>query len=370
MNVLILGEFSAFAKNLAKGINAIEGNHAVVFSDDDGFKKIEQDENSYTYPTPYCLSLFGKTIPKSNKIIGFKSYIQSRRDIKALRSYFDVVFIINYRFLRINYDFTSPYFSLKDLKYVCREKSHIYMSACGGDLPFLKFALNDKRFSLVYTDPKLCIDKTFYQKERLAEKVVEYVIPMSYQYAESYRKYGCQFRLLPAIPLPFEVNSINPKQHYCINKKICIFNGALRPTKGTYYIDEALSRIQQDFPNEVEIRNDRLPYADFLKFLSNIDLYVDLCIDYDYGMSAIAAMSAGCVVFSGNEKETGNEFGFKDIPVVPLIPDVDDIYNKISYYILNRCKIIEVGKKSREYVERYHNCDIIARQYLSSFSNH
>ena len=36
MNVLILGEFSAFAKNLAKGINAIEGNHAVVFSDDDG----------------------------------------------------------------------------------------------------------------------------------------------------------------------------------------------------------------------------------------------------------------------------------------------------------------------------------------------
>lgn len=366
MNILILGEFSAFAKNLALGINKLGGHNVVVVCDGDGFKSIKQDSNSIVFPIPHNISLFGIQVPKTYKIYGFKNFLKSRKVVKRFNSYFDVVFIINSIFIRDYLELSSPFFSVKDLRFVCKNNAKIFMSACGGDLPFFSFAVSDKRFATVYS--KIPNIKFFARKESLAKSVVDGVIPMSYQYAESYRQFGKDFALLPAIQLPFDVDSVPTKDFSNITNKIVIFNGALRATKGTKFIDEALKIIIDKYGDRLIIRNDRLPYDQFINTLHEFDLYIDLCTDYDYGMSAIAAMSAGCVVFSGNEKETKVEFGFNDdIPVIPISPDIDDIVNKISYYIENPKEVSIVGKRSHEYVKMYHDCSVVAGKYIDQF---
>ena len=368
MNILILGEFSAFAKNLALGINKLGGHNVVVVCDGDGFKSIKQDSNSIVFPTPHNISIFGIQVPKTYKLYGFKNFLKSRKVVKRFNSYFDVVFIINSIFIRDYLEFSSPYFSVKDLRYVCKNNAKVFMSACGGDLPFFSFAVSDKRFSTVYSKIP---DKNFFaRKQSLAKSVVDGVIPMSYQYAESYRQFGKEFVLLPAIQLPFDVDSVPAKDFSDSPNKIVIFNGALRATKGTKFIDEALRILIDKYGDRLIIRNDRLPYDQFINTLHEFDLYIDLCTDYDYGMSAIAAMSAGCVVFSGNEKETAKEFGIiESIPVVSISPDSNDIVGKISYFIDNPEEIYKVGKMSRAYVEKYHECSFVAKQYINLFSS-
>lgn len=367
MNILILGEFSAFAKNLALGINKIGGHNVVVMCNGDSFKNIKQDENSIVFPEPHNITLFGVKIPRTLPFNAFWIYLKSRKSLKKFKSFFDAVFIINCRFIRDDHERTSPYCSIKDIQYICRPGARVIMSACGADLPFFKFAIADKRFSTVYVNG-IPNEQFYRRKEELALKIVDGVIPMSYQYAEAYRLYGKDFKLLPAIQLPFDVSSVPVKDFKTQNKQLIVFNGALRPTKGSVFIEKALEIVKQKYGDKIVIINERYPYDVFLRKLKEIDLYVDLCTDYDYGMSALAAMSAGCVVFSGNTRETKLEINLgEEIPVVPISPDVDDIVNKLSYYIDNKDEIVITGKKSREYVERYHECSIVAQKYLNCF---
>ena len=266
MNILIIGEFSAFAKNLAKGFNELGGHRVVVISDGDSFKKIEQDDNSIVFPEPRNLSFFNLAIPKTQRLFSFLQYLKTRKIVKGFSSYFDIVFIMNVRFIRRNNDTSSPYFTVEEINRMRKDKSVVIMSSCGGDIPFFKFAVNDRRFSTVYKDLSITQNPIYAEKEKLALKIVDAVIPMSYQYAEAYRLYGKDFRLLNAIQLPFDNSSVK-SSHVYHKDKIVIFNGSLRATKGTVFIEEALKSIEEKFGSRVFIRNDRLPYSQFLELL-------------------------------------------------------------------------------------------------------
>lgn len=367
MKVLIVGEFSAFAKNLAQGINSVENCEAVVFSYEDGFKKVSQDSKSYTYKRPYNYTIFGKELRGTHMFTGYRLYKEFKKNLKGYHHYFDAAFIISYTLLRKENNHTLPQFSKSDILYAVKDSQKIFMSACGGDLPFFEFALNDKRFSTVYKN-KVILNNPLYQAlEKEALFIVRGVIPMSYQYHEAYRCYGEKFRLFDPVPLPFTASSVKAKNSYYSNGNIVIFNGALRPSKGSVFIDEAVQRIKEKYGDRIIIRNDRLPYNKFLEFLREIDIYIDLCTDYDYGMSAIAAMLAGCVVLSGNTIETRRCMGTDSIPVVSIDPDSDQIFTAIENLILNPQLIEEIGMASVIYAQTRHDSKLLASTYLNAF---
>ena len=266
MKVLIVGEFSAFAKNLSVGINSIDGNEAVVFANDDGFKKIKQTSLSYTYKSPHNIKLFGFEIRGTHKIVGYFQYMKFKKDLKKFKNYFDVIFIISYTLIREEHNKTNPQFSINDLKYAIKKDGKIFMSSCGGDVAFFEFAKQNKRFSCVYKDLNIPRMPLYYKQKDLIKDIVKGVIPMSYQYHEAYRLYGKEFPLLNPIQLPFDVSTVPHKSEYLKNKKITIFNGALRPTKGTKFIVEALQKISEKYSDRIIIREDRLPYNQFLNF--------------------------------------------------------------------------------------------------------
>ena len=367
MKVLIVGEFSAFAKNLATGINSIPGNEAIVFSYEDGFKKIQQDGKSYTYPRPYNYRFFGVELRGTNKITGRILYKRFKKDLAEFEHYFDAAFIISYTLLREDSNQSAPLFSKEDILFAVKDPSKIYLSSCGGDIANFKFALQDRRFKTVYTDSSILDNPKYIKLEEIALSLVSGVIPMSFQYHEAYKLFGSQFKLMDSIPLPFDSCTVERKKQYFNNGKIVIFNGGLRPTKGNLFINQALERIQQKYNDRIIIRNDRMPYNQFLSFLKEIDLYIDLCTDYDYGMSAIAAMLAGCAVISGNEPETRQMIGRDDIPVISGRPDTEYMYHIIEDLILNPLKIKDIGIKSAQYAREIHECRKIASSYLNAF---
>ena len=68
MNILIVGEFSAFAHHLKAGFVAL-GHDVCVVTHGDGFKKLDGDYDDIKYNIPKDISLFGRTIKKSHLII-------------------------------------------------------------------------------------------------------------------------------------------------------------------------------------------------------------------------------------------------------------------------------------------------------------
>ena len=68
------------------------------------------------------------------------------------------------------------------------------------------------------------------------------------------------------------------------------------------------------------------------------------------------------------ESEGNKELGIDGVnPVFNLTRDVIQICNQIEYIILHKDKIEEWGRSSRIFVEKYHDSEMIAQQYINVF---
>ena len=130
-----------------------------------------------------------------------------------------------------------------------------------------------------------------------------------------------------------------------------------------------MEKLKENYPNEVEIVIDgKMPLNKYLKVLEETNVVIDQALSYEYGMNAIYSMAMGKVVLSGNEPECQQEFGRTDIPVINILPSEDDIYNKLEQLVLNKESVIEIGKKSRQFVEDFHHYVKVAQQYIDTWN--
>lgn len=368
MNILIIGEYSGFAKNLKTGLEHF-GHHIVIFQEGDGWKNIDTGSNSHRYSIKN-FEIYGFVIKKTWVFSSISNIPRFVKDISKYQNYFDIVFIINYEFIRLNYEFWLSRFSINDIKKVLKKDGKIFMSACGDDYAYLKNVKNFKYSAYQNTGKHKFLSK---RRIKLFRKVISYIegiIPVMYDYAQSYRNLDSKFqiKLLPTIPLPLNMKDIVP--HNEIKDKIVIFHGLNRDFKGTEIIVKALENIKKKYPDKVEIIIDgKMPLSDYLKLLQRTNIVVDQCYSYSYGMNAIYSMAMGKVVLSGNEPECAEEFGVESIPIINILPDADDIEKKIEKLILDRNYINKLSKDSVIYSKSFHDCDIIAKKYISIFSN-
>lgn len=367
MKILIIGEYSGFAKNLKNGFDSL-GHETFIFQEGDNWKKINSGSNSYKYPFYNNFKFLGFDLKLSWIIKGVFFNFKFLNDIKKFNKYFDVVLLTNYEFIRFEHEFWFPRFSLKDLSFVLKDDAKIYLSACGDDLVYLKYSDNFRYTPPVNHNKKIFFSKRYIRLFELINERIVGVIPVMCDYAIAYRalKQEYNINVLNTIPLPITppIKEITPK----IEGKIVIFHGLNRELKGTRIIIEALKLIELKYPNDVEVViQGRLPLVDYLKLIERTNIVVDQCYSYSYGMNALYSMSLGKVVLSGNEPENGLEFNRDDIPIVNILPDVNSIFNEIEFFVLNPDKILSVGIQSREFVEKFHSPKLVANQYISVF---
>ena len=372
MRILIIGEFSSFSKNLSAGFRA-QGHDCFVFSWGDSFKKIEQGKNSYSIYKPV---FNGKGIVAKVKILFDRLYsvLKLRTFVYKMSKYelWDVVLIINPGFINKKHSFFSDKFSKKMVLSLVRHEENVFLSACGGDVPYCDYWTHTKGKSTLFA--------IHYASDILSKKNIEHfesittvvnkVIPVMFDYAEAWRKslFSRQYVICPTIPLPVDIDSLVDRN--VIKDKIVVFHGITRPkVKGTEYIKAALDKLQGKYPNKVEcVVQGGMALKDYLEVLNRSNIVVDQTNAFSVGMNGLYAMALGKVVLGGNEPENQREFNNYSCPIINIGPNAEQIFEELEKLILNPQEIIRLSNKSLQYVKEVHDCKLVAHRYIEVFN--
>lgn len=355
MKVLLIGEYSGFFSNLKQGLTAC-GVDVTHVANKDGFKQIGKSD--------YCL------YDESKKSLVYKIY---SRFIKPL--YFKPFYEKYDCVILINMDVFIPRITEKVLKKIKKRNQTIFLSSCGYDYALYKAFFQGKfdyymfdsnyktmnrfsgRFFKKYTDQG--------KEDVLIEKYIDLIVPTAYEYSVGYKN-----KLSPIILLPFNYNSVTFNDNV-VGEKIVFFHGLTREKeKGTDYIVSALNKLKDNYPEKVEVIVDgKMPYEQYKDVIKKTNVVIDQCKSYWYGMNALVSLSMGKVVLSGARDESLNAIGMsrEECPIIPIRPDVDDIYDKLERIVLGEVNIKDLGEKGLQYVKKYHNYINIAQQYIDLF---
>ncbi len=353
MKVLLLGEFSGYFTNLKKGLSEL-GVDCDLAADGDGWKKIDGFND---------IRLFGNV--KSNSRIAkfYNRILYPIIHVRELYNY-DVVYIVSTTIFH-------PLICKWMFKHVKKHSKKTYVSVSGSNCSVFRSYVNGDLSYYVFDDnPEYC--KAFDyrlkknhkrdEQEKYIYTHVDGIIPIMYEYAVGVRKYStCK----KTIPIPFDAKNIEYKPNI-VREKIVIMHGVIKEKcKGTDIILKALEIVKEKHSDEVEIIVDgKMPLKDYLEKLKTVNILVDQCKEHCYGLNALYAMAEGRIVLGGASQKSLAELNLKSSPVIHIEPNVDMIVEQLEYLISQKDNFEKMGFQSRKFVEEYHNCKVIAKQYL------
>ena len=354
MRILLLDDYSGLFKNLRSGL--IKNGHSVTFiGTGDGWKNIGGMDVAINSGGK---SIYGKILRR----------LQVLWWLPQMKGY-DAVLLINQSFL-------FQGISRLMIWFLSRNNKTIFLSACGGDVPYADFGTrggfkdNHWPHAGIKNDTQLKkYQRSFHRKlhKRLCKKL-NGVIPIAYEYAEAWRRCGEKELLIPTIPPSIDVSAIEPRYIKNTKKKLVFFHGINREDyKGTSLITEAMTNMAERYPNDIEIIIDgKMPLDDYLELMARADVVIDQCKAYSYSsMNALYAMALGKLVMVHCEDEAIDEFGIKETPpVFKISADVSVIEGQIKRIIEMRGELKNISVQSRKYVEKFHNSTLIAQIYV------
>lgn len=352
MKILLIGEYSGLHNHLKKGLERL-GNEVIIWADADGFKSFPSDI---------------RIIKESkSKIIKGLNIFWCSINMK----HYDIVQMINY------HPFPRQFQLNKNIiRYLLLRNKKLFIVGAGGSGSNTILA-NYFKYDYKYRDIYLfdSMEGELWSLSSVGKKYNEWInsrihgyIPIMFEYAEPYRRINYN-KLNQTIPLPIDTETVHYSDNI-VSNKIKFFYGLNRQDKGTDLIVPAMERLKENYPDEVEIVVDgKMPIDQYLKLLETVNVVIDQAYSVSYGMNALYAMAKGRVVVGGGEEECLQEFGLTECPIVPINPDVDDIYNKLVMVLERKDEILEWGRRSREFVETHHDAVKIAAQYLEVWEN-
>jgi len=216
----------------------------------------------------------------------------------------------------------------------------------------LKFYLSDERLkqersasSLSLVGKKIVVF--------MAEKFATHIIS-SPQYSQLLSRHYYKI----ALPLDIKNIQFNNKPN---TRPIIVHAPSEDAFKGTSIIISAVQKLRDEGYN-FEFRLFRnMSNIEVRKNLSAADIAIDQLFAFAAGMFAVEAMAAGCAVLGGNIPEFSGVS--EDLPVIHTNPD--NIYSNLKMLLESPGLRQDLGKRGREYVERYHDPDRIADSYIN-----
>lgn len=356
MKVLLLGEFSALHKNLKEGL--VEFGHNVdIASSGDGWKSINGDINLGSKRTGF-LGIFEKMLNIAKALPKLKNY-----DVVQF-----VAPVIFPRYLGINNLIVN---------YIFKNNCKVFLVGAGCNEPttadFFEHRFKYPQFykEIKKSDPNLwCQTEAGRRYDKWFLSKINGFIPIMYEYAQGFRDTHYK-KLCPTIPIPMNLKKIFYEDNIILDKLV-IFHGLNREgVKGTPLIKQAMDKLQQDYPNDVEcIIDGRMPLDEYLLLLRKTNIVIDQVYSVSIGVNGVYNLAMGKVVIGGGEPEFLEEFGLEKSPLIPIQADVDDIYRQLEKLVLRKNDILEMGKASRSFAEEVHNYKKVAQQFVSVWSKY
>ncbi len=369
MKIIIVGEYSGFAKNLSIGFRKLS-HECIIFSWGDVFKKIDPDERTYLVNISNY-RLFGKILRGTGRLRSIFSAVKLHQYVKQQfrEEKADIILVINMAFLKETDNIFVPRFSNKMLQYMCKQSGRIFLSACGNDYIFnsyLPLCDRTNEYLMFKHQQSLCV-----QKERFITHIdfMNKVIPVVYDYSVAYKHFQKEYHyvVLQTIPLPFDTSSVS--SHNELNKRIVIMHGVTRQyEKGSTIIISALEKISMEFKDKVDIRIVRhLPLKEYLKIMTEANIVVDQLYGGSNGMNTTEALAMGKVVLSGCIQEYHRAYTELECPVVNIEPNSNQIYTVLKHLIESPEQIKLLSQKSRAFAEAVVDSKKVAQKYINVF---
>lgn len=207
--------------------------------------------------------------------------------------------------------------------------------------------------------------------EHLAWELADVIVATHYEYA--YALADTRFApKLVNIPLPIDTTRHRATLMPPLDK-VRIWYGETRyGFKGSPFILPALDRLAAGpLGEEVEIvRSGRLAFGEYLEFLGTLHIAIDQASSYGMGMNALYALARGRVALTGAEPETLDFVGVSaaENPMINIRPDADQIHDALAALVERKAELPELGRRSADYVAKYHAADVIARQYEALYA--
>lgn len=149
---------------------------------------------------------------------------------------------------------------------------------------------------------------------------------------------------------------------------VVIVHAPSDPTiKGSHYIIAAVERLKSRFPIEfIQIKG--IPHEEAVKIYRNADLVIDQVLTGWYGGFAVEAMAMGKPVACYLRRE---DFAFipkqmaDELPLLDVNPST--LESDLAAILAQRERWPEWGRKSRDFVMRWHHPQRIARAMVSAY---
>lgn len=343
---------SSLHKYLKEGLVAIGETDVFITADSQGWKNIGGIDIEYT-KWENARGLMGK----------YKKYMGDLRIARQFKGYDIVQLICPLPF--------SMVINKQIIRYLRNHNKKIVLVSCSSDYASAK-AYNDGKFDFyIYDlykeglddfDKKTIKGRCRVNNDKYVMRIADKIIPVNSGYAVGYLGND---KLSDIIPFPLNIDTIQYDENI-VSKQITFFHGLNNEkTKGTPYIRDALCRLKEDYPDDVEVIMDgRMPFDKYTELMRRTNVVIDACLGPTYGINGMIALGMGKLLMSSFTKEAMEQFGVVESPVISIKPDAKDIYDKCCFVIKNKDKIKEWGKQSREYVEQVHDYRKVARQYL------
>lgn len=228
-----------------------------------------------------------------------------------------------------------------------------------------KFANRLKReCSIVWDDEKI------ERNSRELKNTDFFLVPSDFV-AESLEFSGIKKEQILYCPYGVDISLFGCKEYSNNNEPLrFVYVGGIKELKGIYYLLEAFKQIDKRDAKLVIVGNcdkndDVEPYLDYVEFtgyvphskvpsiLKESDVFVFPSLGEGMSLSVLEAAACGLpLIVSQNsgiaEKMSDNQEGF-----IIKIQSVDDIIDKVKWFINNRDAIPQMGQRARKMAERY-----------------
>lgn len=379
MKILLLGEYSRLHNTLKEALILL-GHEVVLVGTGDSFKQFPSDFNvSSRLEKTWLTKKVGVLIYKlfNYNIFAKEVYFNLKKLLPVLKN-FDVVQLINEDAFGI-----KPLDEIKFYKAIFINNKKVFLSACGEDFHTIHFYKHKgMRYSILtpFEENPNLTDEFLYSFKYLSKdyktlhdylmKNVKAIIPSDMDYKIPYADFP---KAVSMIPNPINIDKIKYSSIEFSDKIVIFFGINLLSyyKKGSHIILKVLESIQKDFSDQVEIvLAQNLPYNEYMKKYNEAHIFIDQLYSYDQGFNALEAMARGKCVLTGAETEFEQYYNLQKKVAVNVLPNEEDLYQKITDLIQNPELIKTIGRNAREFVEKHHDYKKVAQLYLNIWNNH
>lgn len=136
-----------------------------------------------------------------------------------------------------------------------------------------------------------------------------------------------------------------------------------RAFKGTDYVLEAVRRIESEGVEFDLQLIEKMPFEEVVSAYTDGDILVGQLISPNGGSQEREALASGMVVLSSVGIDYPPLQVPDDCPIIPVTPET--VYDRLKNIILDRPRRLELARRGRPYVEKYHDAKKVCRDILS-----